>query len=160
MRSEIAKKLGNNRKYIEANIRYINSLEIMIVARSLRSLVEIYSNLTTYPTRSLIWNKTPPHRISNARGIGFRLGSNFRASETSEGRVIVCHKPTVWHMGTLKYSYQPEEPEVFVLVPTDKSLQFINSFTYIVIFQHSTVQSDIRIGWQYYVITGNIWKAI
>ena len=41
MRSEIAKKLGNNMKYIEANIRYINSLEIMIVARSLRSLVVI-----------------------------------------------------------------------------------------------------------------------
>ena len=41
MRSEIDKKLGNKRKYMERNIRYMYSLEIVIVARSLRSLVEI-----------------------------------------------------------------------------------------------------------------------
>ena len=67
--------------------------------------------------------------MTNARGIGFRLGSSFRASAASEGGVNVCHKPTGWHMGTLKYSHQPEEPEVFILLPTDKSLQFINIFT-------------------------------
>ena len=52
-----------------------------------------------------------------------------RASAASEGRVNVCHKPTVWHIGTLKYSHQPEEPEVFIELRTDKSLQFTNSFT-------------------------------
>ena len=61
--------------------------------------------------------------------MGFRLGHSFRASAASEVRVKVCHKPTVWHMGTLKYSNQPEEPEAFIELPTDKSLQFINSFT-------------------------------
>ena len=61
--------------------------------------------------------------------IGFRLCYSFRASAASEGHVQVCHKLTVWHMGTLKYSNQSEEPEVFIELPTDKSLQFINSFT-------------------------------
>ena len=96
------------------------SLEIVIVARSLRSLVKILSNLTTDPTRSQILNMSPLYRIVNAREIGFRLGYNFRASTTSEGRGEVCHNPTVWHIGTFKYSYQPEEREVFILLPTDK----------------------------------------
>ena len=63
------------------------------------------------------------------RGIGFLLGNSFPAITVSEGRGKVCHNPTVWQMGTLKYSLQPEEPEVFILLPTDESLQFINSFT-------------------------------
>ena len=67
--------------------------------------------------------------MTNARGIGFGLGYSFRASAASEGRVKVCHKPTVWHMGTLKYSHHPEEPEGFIELPTDKSLQFMNIFT-------------------------------
>ena len=67
--------------------------------------------------------------MTNARGIGFRLGYSIRASTASEGRGKVCRNPTVWYIGTLKYSLQPEEPEVFILLPTDKSLQFINSFT-------------------------------
>ena len=67
--------------------------------------------------------------MTNARGIGFRLGYSFRASTVSEGRGEMCHNPTVWHMGTLKYSQQPEEPEVFILSPTDKYTQFMNSFT-------------------------------
>ena len=104
------------------------SLEIVIVARSLRSLVKILSKLTTDPTRSQIRNISPPCRITNARGIGFRLGYSFRASMASEGRGEVCHKPTVWHMVTLKYLHQPEEAEVFILLPTDKCLQFMNSF--------------------------------
>ena len=61
--------------------------------------------------------------------MGFRLGYSFRASAASEGRVNVCHNPTVWHIGTLKYSHQPEEPAVFIELRTDKSLQFINIFT-------------------------------
>ena len=105
---------------MQGNIRDMYSLEIVIVARSLRSLVKILSNLTTDPTRSQIRNMSPPYRIMNARGIGFRLGYNFRASTTSDGRGEVCHNPTVWHIGTFKYSHQPEEPEVFILVPTDK----------------------------------------
>ena len=105
------------------------SLEIVIVARSLRSLVKIWSNLTTNPTRSQILNKSPPYRMTNARGMGFRLGFSIRASTEGEGRGKVCHNPTVRQMGTLKYSLQPEEPEVFIELPTDKSLQFINSFT-------------------------------
>ena len=67
--------------------------------------------------------------MTNASGIGFRLGYSFRASATSEGREKMCHKPTVWHIRTLKYWQQPEEPEIFILLPTDKGLQFINSFT-------------------------------
>ena len=67
--------------------------------------------------------------MANVRDIGFRLGYSFQASAASEGRVKVCHKPTVWHIGTLKYSHQPEEPEVFIELRTDESLQFINSFT-------------------------------
>ena len=67
--------------------------------------------------------------MANVRVIGFRLGYSFQASAASEGRVKVCHKPTVWHIGTLKYSQLPEESEVFIALPTDKSLQFINSFT-------------------------------
>ena len=57
------------------------------------------------------------------------LGYSFRASAASEGRVKVCHKPTVWHIGTLKYSNQTEELEVFIEFPTDETLQFMNSFT-------------------------------
>ena len=67
--------------------------------------------------------------MTNARGIGVRMGYSFRASTASEARVKVCHKPTDWHIGTLKYSHQPEEPDVFNELPTDKSLQFINRFT-------------------------------
>ena len=96
------------------------SLEILTGARSLRSLVNILSNLTTDPTRSQIRNMSPPYRIMNARGIGFRLGYSFRASTASEGRGELCHNPTVWHIGTFKYSHQPEEREVFILLPTDK----------------------------------------
>ena len=51
---------------------------------------------------------------------------SFRASV---GCVQVCHKPTVWHIGTLKYSHHPEEPEVFIELRTDKRVQFTNSFT-------------------------------
>ena len=61
--------------------------------------------------------------------MGIRLGYSFRASAESEGRVQVCHKPTVWHMGTLNYSHQPEEPEVFIELPTDKSFHLTNCFT-------------------------------
>ena len=82
--------------------------------------------------------------MTNARGIGFRLGYSFRAITASEGCVKVCHKPSVWHIGTLTYSHQPEEPEVFIELPTVKSLQFINSFTEIVIFPHSTVDREVR----------------
>ena len=96
------------------------SLEIVIVARSLRPLVKILSNLTSFPTRSQIRNMSPQYRTMNARWIGFRLGYSFRASTASERRVMVCHKPTVWHIRTLKYWQQPEEPEVFILLPTDK----------------------------------------
>ena len=72
------------------------------------------------------------------------LGYSFRASAASEGRVKVYHKPTVWHIGTLKYSHQPKETEVFIELRTDESLHFINSFTQIVIFTHSTVQRVVR----------------
>ena len=116
-------------KYMQGNIRYMYSLEIVIVARSLRSLEKILSNLTTDPTRMQIRNKSPACRMTNARGIGFRIGYSFRASMASEGRGEVCHKATAWHIRTLKYSHHPEEPEVFILLPTDRSLQFINSFT-------------------------------
>ena len=82
--------------------------------------------------------------MTNVRGIGFRLGSSFRVSAASEGRVKVCHKPTVWHIGTLKYSHHPEELEVFNELPTDKRLQFNNSVTQIVIFPHRTVHREVR----------------
>ena len=114
---------------MQGSIRYMYGLQFVIVARSLLSLVKILSNLTTDPTRSQIRNMSPPYRIMNVRWVGFRLGYSFRASAASEIRVKVCHNPTVWHMGTLKYSHQPEEPEVFILLPTDQSLQFVNSFT-------------------------------
>ena len=65
-------------------------------------------------------------------------------STASEGRVKVSHNPTDWHMGTLNYSRQPEESEVFIELPTDKSLQFMNSFTEIVIFPSSKVQCGVR----------------
>ena len=104
---------------MQGNIRYMYSLEIVIVARSLRSLVKIYYNLTTDQTRSQIRNMSPPYRVMNARWIGSRLGYSFRASAASERRVKVCHNPTVWHMGTLKYSHQPEDSEVFNELPTD-----------------------------------------
>ena len=67
--------------------------------------------------------------MTNAKGIGFMIGYSFRASTASEGRGKVCHNPTVWYIGTLKCSLQPEEPEVFTELPTDNSLQFVNSFT-------------------------------
>ena len=57
------------------------------------------------------------------------LGYSFRASTASEGRGEMCHNPTVWHIGTLKYTHQPEEPQVFIELRTDESLQFINNFT-------------------------------
>ena len=75
--------------------------------------------------------------------MGFRLGYSYRASTACEGRVKVCHEPTVWHIGTLKHSHQAEESEVFIALPIDKSLQFINSFTLILIFSHSAVQRDV-----------------
>ena len=114
---------------MQGNLRYVYGLQIVIVARSLRSLVKILSNLTTDPTRSQIRNMSPPCRMTNARAIGFRIGYSFGASTASEGRGEVCHNSTVWHMGTLKYSHQSTDTEVFILLPTDKSFQFINSFT-------------------------------
>ena len=42
--------------------------------------------------------------MTNARGIGPRLGYSFRASTASEGRGEMCRNPTVWLMGTFKYS--------------------------------------------------------
>ena len=90
---------------MQGNIRYMYSLEIVILARRLRSLVKILSNITTDPTRSQIWTRSPPYRITNARGIGFRLGSSVLASAASEVRVLVCSKLKVWHIGTLKYSH-------------------------------------------------------
>ena len=105
---------------MQGNIRYMYTLEIVIVARSLRSLEKILFNLTTDPTRSQIRNMSQPYRIMNAGWIGFRKGYSFRASAASEISVKVCHKPTVWHIRTLKYWQQPEEPEVFILLPTDK----------------------------------------
>ena len=113
---------------MQGNIRYVYGLQIVIVARSLRSHVKILPNLTTDPTRSQIRNMSPPYRVMNARWIGFRLGYSFRASAASEIRVKVCHKPKAWHIRTLKYSHLPEEPEVFILLPTDKCLHFMNSF--------------------------------
>ena len=47
-------------------------LQIVIDARSLRSLVKILSNLTTDPTLSQIRNMSPPCRIMNAGWIFFR----------------------------------------------------------------------------------------
>ena len=79
-------------------MRYMYSLEIVIVARSLRSHVKIMSNLTTVPTRSQISNKSPPYRIPNARMVGFTLGYSSRARTASQGHVKVFHNPTVWHM--------------------------------------------------------------
>ena len=114
---------------MQGNIRYRYSLEIVIVARSIRELEKILSNLTSDPTRYQIRKMSPPCRIMNARWIGFRLGYSFRASKACEGRVKVCHNPTVWHIRTLKHSHQPEEPEVFIILPTDKCLQYMNSFT-------------------------------
>ena len=67
--------------------------------------------------------------MTNTDGICFRLGYSFRASAASEIRVKVCQNPTVWHIRTLKHAHQPEEPEVFILLPTDKCTQFMNSFT-------------------------------
>ena len=81
--------------------------------------------------------------MANVRDIDFRLGYCYRASTANEGRVKVCHEPTVWQIETLKHSHQAEESEVFIELPTDKSLQFINSFTLIVIFSHSTVQREV-----------------
>ena len=52
-------KISYNTKYMQGNIRYMYILEIVIVARSLRSLVKILSNLTTDPTRSQIRNMSP-----------------------------------------------------------------------------------------------------
>ena len=141
-------KFGHDTKYMQGNMSYMYTLEIVIVARSFRSLVKILSNHTTDPTRSQAWNKSLPHWMTNARGIGFRLGYSFRASTACEGRVKACHNPTIWHMGTLKYSHQPEYPEGFIELPTDYSLQFINSVTWIAIFTHSTVQHDVRNRWQ------------
>ena len=97
---------------MQGNIRYVYGLQIVIVARSLRSLVKILSNLTTDATRSQIKNMTPPCRIMNARLIGSSLGYIYRERAASERRVKVCHIPTVWHIRTLNYSHQPEEPEV------------------------------------------------
>ena len=145
---------------MQGNIRCMYILEIVIVARSLRSLVKIQSNLTTVPTRLQIMSKSSPYRITHARGIGSRLGYSFRASAECEVRVKVCHKPTVWRIGTLFYSHHPEEPEVFIELPTDKSFQFINSFTEIVIFPHRTVQHVVRNRSQNQVMTGNICKVI
>ena len=83
---------------MQGNIRYMYSLEIVIVVPSLRSLEKLQSNLATVPTRSQIRNKSPPYRITNARRIGFRLGYSFRARKASDGHLKVCHNPTVWHM--------------------------------------------------------------
>ena len=117
---------------MQGNIRYMYSLEIVIVARSLRSLVKIQSNLTSDPTRSQIQNMSPPYRIMNARWICFRLGYSFRATAASEGRGEVCHNPTVWHIRTLKYSHQPEQPEhisnCLLTKAYSLSIVFINSY--------------------------------
>ena len=64
-------------------IKYVCSMEIAVVARSLRSLLKMQPNLTTDPARSQMGTKPPPYRRTNASGIGFRLGYSF-SSERSE----------------------------------------------------------------------------
>ena len=87
---------------MQGNIRYVYSLEIVIVARSLRSLVKILSKFTTDPTRSQIRNMSPQYRTMNAGWIGSRLGYSFRASTASEGRGEMCHNPTVCAHGDIQ----------------------------------------------------------
>ena len=70
------------------------------------------------------------------------LGYSFRASAASEGCVKVCHKPTVWHIGTLKYSHQPEEPAAFIEFLAEQILNVVNSFIQSVIVRRSTVQRE------------------
>ena len=74
------------RKYTEGNIKYMYSMKIVIVARTLRSLERIQSYLITSqpnPTRSQIFRTQPPYRGANASRIGSRLGYSF-SSERSE----------------------------------------------------------------------------
>ena len=78
------------------------SLEIVIVARSFRSLVKMLSNITSDRTRSEIRNMSPPYRAMNARWIDFRLGYSLGASAASERRVKVCHNPTVCAHGDIQ----------------------------------------------------------
>ena len=61
-------------------------------------------------------------------GLVLGLAIVFELAHGSDGRVKVRHIPTVWRIGKLLYSHQPEEPEVFIELPTDKSIHFINSF--------------------------------
>ena len=56
---------------MQSNIRYMYSLEIVIDARSLRSLEKILSNLKSDTTRSQIWNKSPPCRMTKEEGLVF-----------------------------------------------------------------------------------------
>ena len=42
--------------------------------------------------------------MTNAKGIGFRIGYSFRASTASEVRVKVCHNPTGLAHGDIEIS--------------------------------------------------------
>ena len=123
-------------------IKYMYSIEIVIVARSLRALVKNQSNLTPDPARSQISRKSPPYCRSIARGICYRLGYNFRASAASEQRVNVCRKPMFWDVGTWKYSHQPEEPKGSNELFTYIRLQVMNIFTQVVIVRRKTVDRN------------------
>ena len=54
-------------------IKYMYILDILNVARSLLSLVNIYSNLKTVQARSQIWIKSPPYWKTQGRGNDSRL---------------------------------------------------------------------------------------
>ena len=120
-------------------IKCVCSMKIVIVARSLLSLVTIWSYLKADPMPSQIGKNPSPYRRPNAREIVFRLGYSFRASAASAQRVTVCRQPMVWHIGTLKYSLQPKEPIASIELFTDIRLQVINIFTQLVIVRRKTV---------------------
>ena len=92
------------------------SLEIVIVARSLRSLVK--TSPSSQPIRYV--RKLEKNRLltEKRKQEGLVLGSAivFRTSAASGRRSHMCHKPMVWHVVILKYSHQPEEPKSFILV--------------------------------------------
>ena len=84
----------------------------------------------------------------------------FRASAASVQLQNVCQKPMVWHLETLKYSYQREEPKAFVELFTYIRVHFSNILTHIVLFRRNSVQRYDQDRWKNLDIKGNTFKEI
>ena len=72
----------------------------------------------------------------------------------------MCHALMVWHIETLKYWHQLEEPKASIKLFTNIRVQKINIFTQKIIFRRNTVHRNDQNSWERLEIKRNIRREI